>query len=455
MLSHIFHDKGGTLYKKLLLILAGISLLAGCGGGDGSSSNSAQATQKAWVRAHLDDVYLWYNEIIDVPPANYATAPTYFDALLVKSRDRFSFSMPQADAVSILQEGLDTGFGVKWGWGAPGRLFAYYVDPNSPAAVSITRGTEVTAINGQPVANLTTSYLNTTLFPNQPGASVSLTFRSPGASATQTTGLTSATFSTTTVSQPTILSLPGGGTAGYLLFNQHLFTAEQGLNDALTLFKQQGVSELVLDMRYNTGGYLMVAEEVSSMIGGAPVQGKVFEKLLFNSKHPEKTNDPNNTFLFGSQDSKGTSLPLLGLNRVFVLTGSNTCSASEAIINGLQPYVQVVRIGWTTCGKPYGFIQTNNDQQAYFAIQFEGINADGHDDYKSGFAPTCQVSEDLNYPLGDIREARLNAALYFMSNGTCPSTTTAVTLKAARSSDVPTSGDVQLIEQKPGLKLLR
>src|SRR6266702_2965478 len=154
------------------------------------------------------------------------------------------------------------------------------------------------------------------------------------------------------------------------VFNQHLFTAEQGLNDALTLFKQQGVSELVLDMRYNTGGYLMVAEEVSSMIGGAPVQGKVFEKLLFNSKHPEKTNDPNNTFLFGSQDSKGTSLPLLGLNRVFVLTGSNTCSASEAIINGLQPYVQVVRIGWTTCGKPYGFIQTNNDQQAYFAIQF-------------------------------------------------------------------------------------
>ncbi len=304
------------------------------------------------------------------------------------------------------------------------------------------------------MANLTTSYLNTTLFPNQPSASVSLTFRSPGASATQTTGLTSATFSTTTVSQPTILSLPGGGTAGYLLFNQHLFTAEQGLNDALTFFKQQGVSELVLDLRYNTGGYLFIAEEVASMIGGAPVQGNVFERLLFNSKHPEKTNDPKNTFLFSALDSKGASLPQLDLNRVFVLTGSNTCSASEAIINGLLPYVQVVRIGWTTCGKPYGFIQTNNDQQAYFAIQFEGVNADGHDDYTSGFAPTCQVYEDLNYPLGDIREARLNAALYFMSNGACPSVT-AVTLKAARQSDVPSSGDVQLIEQKPGLKLLR
>lgn len=444
--------------KRLLLILAGISLLAGCGGGDGSSSNSAssaQDVQKAWVRAHLDDVYLWYNEIITVPPSNYATAPGYFDALLVKSRDRFSFSMPLTEANSIFQEGLETGYGVKWGWAAPGRLFAYYVDPNSPAAVSLTRGTEVTSINGQPVATLSTSYLNSTLFPDQPDSPVGLTFRLPGTSTTRTGGLMSATFSTTTVSQPMILPLPGGGKVGYLLFNQHLFTSEQGLSDALTFFKQQGVSELVLDLRYNTGGYLFIAEEVASVIGGATVQGKVFEKLLFNSKHPEKTNDPDNTYLFSALDSKGAPLPQLGLNRVFVLTGSNTCSASEAIINGLLPYVQVIRIGWTTCGKPYGFIQTNNDQQAYFAIQFEGVNADGRDDYKSGFAPTCQVYEDLNYPLGDTREARLNAALYFMSNSVCPPTSTVTLPKAALSSDIPGSGDVQLIKQKPGLKLLR
>jgi carboxyl-terminal processing protease len=447
------------LSKRFLLILAVISLLAGCGGGGGGSpsdsASSAQDTQKTWVRAHMDDVYLWYNEIIDIPPASYANAPGYFDALLVKSRDHFSFSMPLVDAVNVLHEGLETGFGVKWGWASPGRLFAYYVDPNSPAAVSITRGTEITALNGQAVANLATSYLNGILFPGQQGSSVNMTFRSPGTSASQTIVLTSATFSSTTVSQPLILSLPGGGKAGYLLFNEHLLTSEQGLIDALTLFKQQGVSELVLDLRYNPGGYLLIAEELASMIGGANVQGKVFEKLLFNSKHPEKTNDPKYTCLFTALDSKGASLPLLGLSRVFVLTGSNTCSASEAIINGLLPYVQVVRIGWTTCGKSYGFIQTNNDQQAYFAIQFEGVNADGHNDYKSGFAPNCEVSEDLNYPLGDIREARLNAALHFMSSGVCPPTSTGTLPKAALSSDIPGSGDVQLIEQKPGLKLLR
>lgn len=447
------------MFKRWFLILAALSLLAGCGGSGSNPSpavsNSAQETQKAWVRAHLDDTYLWYDEIIDVPASNYATAPDYFYALLVKSRDRFSFCMPLADAVSSLQEGLETGYGVRWGWAAPGRLFAYYVDPHAPAAASITRGTEVTAINGRALASLATADLNSALFPDLPGASLNLTLRAPGTSTTRTSALTSATYSGTTVSQPLILPLPGGGKAGYLLFNEHLFTSEQELIDAVAFFKQQAVGELVLDLRYNSGGYLRIAEELASMIGGAAVQGRVFEKMLFNGRHPEKTNDPRNTWLFSALDSSGAPLPMLGLKRVFVLTGQNTCSASESIINGLLPHLQVVRIGRTTCGKPYGFKQTDYDQQAYFDIQFEGVNANGTDDYKSGFAPTCQVSDDLNHPLGDIREARLNAALYYISNNTCPPVPAVTLPKAAMAGDITGRGEVQLIEQKPGLKLLK
>lgn len=447
------------MFKRSILLVAVLALLAGCGGNGGGSSpvaeTSAQKTEKAWVRAYMDDVYLWYNEIVDVPSANYATAADYFDALLVKSRDRFSFCMPVADAVNMLDEGKETGYGVKWGWGAVGRLFAFYVDPGSPAAASITRGTEITTVNGQPVATMAVSALNSALFPAQPGTSVNLTFRAPGTVTTQTSNLTSTTFSTTTVSQPQTIPLPDGGKAGYLLFNQHLLTSEKGLIDALTFFKQEGVSELVLDLRYNTGGYLFIAEEVASMIGGAAVQGKIFEKMQFNSKHPEKSNDPNYTFLFDSRSSSGSLLPQLGLQRVFVLTGSNTCSASESIINGLLPHIQVVRIGGTTCGKPYGFLQANYDQEAYFAIQFEGVNAAGTDDYKTGFSPTCQVSDDLNYPLGDTREARLAAALYFIGNSSCPPTPVVSLPKSALSGGIPTGGEVQMIEQKQGLKLLR
>ena len=439
------------MYKRFLLpIVLGATLLAGCGGGD-SASNSAQDAQKTVVRAHLNDVYLWYNRIVDVPPANYSTAPDYFDALIVKSVDRFSFSMPLSTAVSQLQEGMETGYGVKWGWGAANGLFAFYVDPNSPAAASISRGTEIISINGQQIANLPISYLNSTLFPEQTGNSVNLTLRPPGASATQTRAFTSATFPTTTVAHPLILPLSGGGKAGYLLFNEHLFTAESGLNQAMTLFKQQGINELVLDLRYNTGGYLMIAEEVASMIGGTNVQGKIFEKLQFNDKHPEKTQDPSATLLFNALDSKGTSLPMLGLTRVFVLTGPNTCSASESIINGLMPYVRVILVGRTTCGKPYGMVQTNFSDQAYFAIQYQGVNASGSDNFTSGFAPNCTVNDDLNYQLGDVREGSLKAALYYVDNKSCPATLP----KAVPSGYLPSGDEMQMIGLKPGLKLVK
>lgn len=443
------------MHKRLLLFLLALPLLSGCGGSESSAANSAQTTQKAWVRAHLDDVYLWYDEIVDIPSGYYPTAPTYFDALLVRSRDNFSFSMPEAEADSRLLEGVDTGYGVMWGWSADGRLYAYYVDPNSPAASSVTRGTEVTAINGRTVASLSDAYLDETLFPSQSGTPVSLTCRAPGTSATQTRELTSATFPITTVGQPLITTMQDGSRVGYLLFNEHLYTSEQELIDAMQFLKQQGIDELVLDMRYNPGGYLFIAEEAASMIGGAAVQGKIFERLLFNDKHPEKTNNPANTFYFSSIARNGMPLPLLGLSRVFVLTGSNTCSASEAVINGLLPHVQVIRIGWTTCGKPYGFHQTNHDQQAYFAIQTEGVNAHGTNDFKHGFAPTCEVEDDLNYQLGDTRETYLNAALYYMSNNSCPPAVPVSLPKAISSETIPKEKDVRLIGKKRELKIVR
>ncbi len=444
--------------KKLMyiLLIAGLFLLSGCGGGGSDSSivNAAQEAEKKWVRKYLDDVYLWYDEIIEVSPANYASVPAYYDALLVKTRDRFSFSMPVAAAAIEFQEGLETGFGIKWGWSISGTLFAYYVDPHSPASASITRGTELTNIDGYPVASLSSSYLSNKLFPIQPNETLNVTFRLPGAATATAATLISATFTTTTVDEPLIIPLDDGSKAGYLLFNQHLATSEQNLIDAIAYFKQQEISDVVLDLRYNSGGFLYIAEEVASMLGGEALQGKVFEKLVFNSKHQEKTNDPSSTIIFSASDSNNTLLPLLGLKRVFVLTGGRTCSASESIINGLLPYIQVVRIGSTTCGKPYGFIQENNEQQAYFAIQFEGINANGTDNYKYGFAPTCSASDDLAYQLGDVREARLKAALYYIHNNSCPPTSVAKTPQPTLSDDMSDNGFLPLMDRKQGLKLL-
>ena len=126
----------------------------------------------------------------------------------------------------------------------------------------------------------------------------------------------------------------------------------------------------------------------------------------------------------------GTALPTLGLPRVFVLTGSGTCSASESVLNGVAGVdVQVIQIGATTCGKPYGFYPEDNCGTTYFSIQFKGVNAKGFGDYTDGFVPGattpgsfagCKVADDFTHALGDANEVRLATALAYRTTPTCP-----------------------------------
>src|SRR5215467_8086276 len=133
----------------------------------------------------------------------------------------------------------------------------------------------------------------------------------------------------------------------------------------------------------------------------------------------------------------GQPLPTLNLTRVFVLTTSATCSASEAVMNGLAGVgVQVIQIGSTTCGKPYGFYPQDNCGTTYFSIEFQGVNAKNFGDYPDGFSPGnstgtvgvvipgCSVADDFTHMLGDPAEARYAAALSYSVNQTCPTPAT-------------------------------
>ena len=229
--------------------------------------------------------------------------------------------------------------------------------------------------------------------------------------------MTASTVVRSPVLQNTVLS-SGGKKIGYLVFTDHIATAEAPLVAAFKQFQQNGIDELVLDLRYNGGGYLYIANELAAMIGGKKVSNQIFEQLQFNDKHPEKTN--SNVDYFYDTDYNNTPLPQLNLPRVFVLIGANTCSASESVINSLSPWMEVILIGGQTCGKPYGFIQQNNCSTAYFAIQFSGVNAIGKADYINGFTPRCQVADDLEHELGNQSESRLSAALAYARTGSCP-----------------------------------
>ena len=400
-----------------LIGIQGLTLYSELSGSSGSLANQcAPDAQKSWVRSHLDDVYLWYKEIIDTSPALYSTAADYFSSLLVRSKDRFSFTSIQSGIDDYFQSGLDVSYGytlMRQG----SQLRVVYVQPNSPAdQAQLKRGATITAIDNTSLATPANATQYSALYPTQMESHL-FDIRNPGSQQIRQIRMTASRVVRSPVLQNTVLS-SGGKKIGYLVFTDHIATAEAPLFAAFQQFQQTGIDELVLDLRYNGGGYLYIANELAAMIGGEKVSNQIFEQLQFNDKHPEKTN--SNIDYFYDTDSRNVRLPQLNLPRVFVLTGANTCSASESVINSLSPWMDVILIGGQTCGKPYGFIQQNNCSTAYFAIQFSGVNAVGKADYVNGFTPRCQVADDLEHELGNLNESRLSAALSYARTGSCP-----------------------------------
>jgi hypothetical protein len=249
-----------------------------------------------------------------------------------------------------------------------------------------------------------------------------------------------------------VLTTGRGRKVGYVLFNEHIQGSQDKLIGIFDGLKAAGVQDLVLDLRYNPGGFLYVAQSIASMVAGSQATGQVFERLRYNDKRDAESRA--NTFLF--TDSvvtaetvfpRGHVLPQLNLPRLYVLSSGLTCSASESLVNGLRGIgVDVVLIGDTTCGKPYGYARRDNCGLAYFAIEFQVYNAQGFGDYASGFAPHCRVSEtaetarSLNSgvrsgQLGTATEPLLAAALKHIDWGLCP-TGTAVGVEITQARDL-------------------
>lgn len=408
--------------------------------------------EKNWLKTYMNEVYLWYREIPSVSASPYTVAnygsitdalDAYFNALLTprttasgKLKDQFSFTYPTAQWDALSQGGISVGYGMQVALLAnvpPRRAVVAYADPGTPASASgIARGAEITAIDGVDLVNDNSNSgiatLNAGLFPSREGEQHTFTLRDRGAGSARSVTLTAQQVTSTPVQNVRTLAT-ATGQVGYLLFNDHIATAEGQLIRAITQLRDAGVSDLILDLRYNGGGYLDIAGELAYMIAGAArTSGKAFETLSFNDKNPlARSADIATPFYtaavgFDPGVASGTPLPTLGLGRVYVLTGGGTCSASESIVNGLRGVdVNVVLIGDSTCGKPYGFYAQDNCGLSYLAIEFAGVNAKGFGDYADGFTPDCAVADDFSHALGDADEALTAAALNYRSSGSCAS----------------------------------
>lgn len=401
--------------------------------------------EKNWVRSWSDETYLWYREIPQISAASYFDTSTYFAQLktpaqavsgVAKDKPGFHYTRTTADVESG-NAGITYGYGISWSairTTPPRQFIAAVVDPGSPADMQgVRRGDSIVSIDGVSFNDPTqagVNVLNRGLFPSVVGESHTFVLAPASGGATKTVALTSAQLSIQAVPTSGVINTPTGR-VGYIAFTTfNSFASEGAIANAIAGLQAVGVNDLVLDLRYNSGGYLYIASQLGYMIAGpSRTNGRTFELGKTNEKKPFGPDEATPFYNVGSGFAGGIAngqvLPTLNLRRVYVLTTPGSCSASEALINGLRGIdVEVILIGsGSTCGKPFGFIGTDNCGTSYFTIQFTGVNAKGQGDYVDGFAPTCVASDDYSKPLGDVGENQLSAALSYRATSACPATT--------------------------------
>lgn len=415
-----------------------------------------------WLRSWTHETYLWNNEVVDQDPASFNDRLSYFAVLRTtattpsgEDKDDFHFSQPTEDFLEQRNSAPTASYGVRYAafsTNVPRDFRIQYTDPNTPASqivngkANFIRGERILEVDGVDLVNdgsqAGVDALNAGLFPATAGETHTFLLRDLSSGTTRTVSVTSADLAAKPVNRTAIINTPSGD-VGYILFNTFSpFSSEEEIATAMSQMESAGVSDLILDLRYNGGGLLTVAAQLGYMVAGnAQTNNKTFELLQFNGDAGNVnpvTGEINQPIPFintgvGFSLANGTPLAQLNLSRVYILSTGGTCSASEAVINGLRGVdVEVVLIGDITCGKPYGFYPTDNCGETYYTIQFQGVNDKSFGDYADGFVPNnhsfafgeklagCYVADDYSNELGDTNEALLAAALNYRANGTCP-----------------------------------
>jgi carboxyl-terminal processing protease len=360
--------------------------------------------------------YYWYNmpesqAVNTTNKENYNDPYQLLEAMRYKALDRWSF-VADYDQFNAEMQGTFVGHGFRIGLDPNGKARIALIYNKSPLySEGVRRGWIVKTINGTPVAPILmagdgTAY-TTLIGKSQAGITNIFVFTKPDGTDV-TISSTKSTFTLNTVLLSETLQLSTGPT-GHIVFDSFITPSSAELATAFAEFKANGIKDLILDLRYNSGGYLSIAQTLASYIGGDGIKGSVFAKMQYNDQHP---NMANTSFLFTATSYS------LALPRLIVITTRSTASASEAVMNGLVPFCNVVSIGDTTNGKPTGMNGWEiGKKYSMWPITFKMVNAQDHGDYFKGLFPVKLVTDDITHDFSDPQELCLKEAIHYVETG--------------------------------------
>lgn len=353
-----------------------------------------------------------------------------------------TFSGLGQSSIKMASNGTENDFGFGLASVSANDIRVRYVYPGSPAGnVNLSRADRLLKVNGREVRADSRSdidYINSAM--NE--GSISITVEKQNG-AVVTHNLMQTSYAVKPVFKTKVLST-ATGKAGYLVFDTftRLSATQAALDEAFSQFASAGVTDLVIDFRYNGGGYVHTAEYLCELIAPKSLEGSVIYTELYNdlmrsgkadilknqilldeNNEPQKHMGRNATYAdldfteAGNTNYFEKKGSLNNINSVVFIVTGNTASASELVINSLKPYMKVAIVGDKSYGKPVGFFGITIDKYKVYMPNFKTINSEGEGDYFDGFEPDVKANDDVRYDFGDPQEESLAMALAIIENG--------------------------------------
>lgn len=387
----------------------------------------------SWIKENMDFWYYWNKGLPSAPNLNVAP-PVFFESLL-NPADRFSFIAENYHELLNSLQGItrEAGYEFILYLEKPGSnnvlLQIVYVKPDSPAeGAGLQRGDVVTHINGKQITRTNFQSLLDEI--SRPHSVVyrALNLSEEDFEQPKTVSLSAVEYAENPNFLDEVMDIEGKK-IGYFVYNFFASGTDQqpGAYDAemdaiFANFKTEGIEELIVDLRFNSGGSESSARHLASLIGRSVDQTKIFLRREYNDDvEQEILNDANlgADFLVSHFENNPSNIGAqLASGRVYILTSSRTASASELVINALKPFMEVFLIGDTTVGKNVGSISlyADDDPKNTWGMQpivVKVLNSQGQADYSHGFVPDIlqQDNQQILYPLGDPRELLLSRAI--------------------------------------------